>query len=330
MLCISLGQLIRENDQNITCGGHVNVTIIRLTLVALLLGVSSSVVNAQQHSFAGTNDYLMATTSPYEEISNYSGDLFIQHIMDTPLEISGVFGATLIGGFSNWKWGNTSFHFRSEGGFGKRTGSGGIDKLGHAFSGAIISDYITDRIRQRSDNYQGAAVTGALVSLSVMGVVEIFDGFSSDHGFSYEDIIADAAGIGFSFLRNTIPGMRDKIDFREEYFPSTHMRGFHPVTDYEGQKYLLALKFSGFETFQDTPLRFLELHAGYYTRGFSATAKRKGVKKKRRPYFAIGLNFNELFFSRRERNEHWAKTWSRFTLEHYQAPFTYVGTSNTY
>ncbi len=42
-----------------------------------------------------------------------------------------------------------------------------------------------------------------------------------------------------------------------------------PITDYSGQRYLLALKLSGFERFSRTPLRLVELHAGYYARGFT-------------------------------------------------------------
>jgi len=263
-------------------------------------------------------------------LSDYSGSLFLDHLMSIPLDTAGVFGSTAVIGVAHWDWGNTGFHFKSEGWFGKHTGSGGIDKLGHAFTGALVSDFLTDRIRMTSDHPEGAAVTGALLSAGLMTMIEVFDGFATDHGFSYEDMIADGAGIAFSFLRNTIPGLREKIDFRQEYFPRSYEKGFHPFLTYEGKRFILALKLSGFEAFQDTPLRYLEIHAGYYARGFSARARSAGIRRRREPYIGIGINLNELFLGRTEADESTLKWGTRFTLEHFQAPFTSFGTGDGY
>lgn len=279
------------------------------------------IANYQPEKYTPVNDI------PPFSVSDYSFGLFFNHVKDVPLDIVGVYGGTFALGFANWNWGDQSFRFQSEGWFGKKTGSGGVDKLGHAFTGAIIADYLTDRIRQSSSSPQGAAESAALLSLGVMTIVEVFDGFSSDHGFSYEDMIADSIGIGFSYLKNTIPGMREKIDFRQEYLPTKYTKGFHPFLGYEGKKFLLALKLSGFETFQDSPLRYVELHAGYYARGFNKKARTAGASKRRKPYVAIGINLSELLLKKRQPDEHFAKTWSRFGFEHFQVPYTYAGTN---
>ena len=262
--------------------------------------------------------------------SSYSGRMFLDHLGSVPLDVAGIFGTTAVIGVTHWDWGDTSFHFKSEGWFGKHTGSGGIDKLGHAFTGALVSDYLTDRIRMTADRPEGAAITGAFLSAGLMTLIEVFDGYASDHGFSYEDMIADGTGIAFSFLRNTIPGLREKIDFRQEYFPRTYEKGFHPFLTYEGKRFILALKLSGFEAFRDTPLRFVEIHAGYYARGFSKRARRAGIRKRREPYIGIGINLNELFLGQARADESALKWGARFTLEHFQAPFTSFGTGNGY
>ena len=271
-----------------------------------------------------------AAFSPHFSFSDYSSGLFFTHVRDIPLDSAVIYGGSLVHGFANWNWGNSNFHFQSEGWFGKDTGSGGTDKLGHAFTGAIFSDFLTDRIRQSSSHPEGAAITGVLLSAGIMVVIEVFDGFSTDHGFSYEDLISDAAGISFSYLRNTVPGLREKVDFRQEYWPEEYEKGIHPFLGYENKKFLMAVKLGGFEELQDTPLRFLELHAGYYARGFSSRARQAGIRKRREPYVGIGINLSELLLGRHRSREHCARTWTRFLFEHFQVPYTYVGTSNTY
>ncbi len=322
----------------------MSIKFLRLVLGIMVLGILTSVANADPKSSLLSQYGPVSDTETWSMVSNarqitpasndlqfsvsdYSAGLFFTHVKDIPLDIAGVYGGTFALGFSTWNWGNNKFGFHSEGWFGKNTGSGGVDKLGHAFISATLSDYFTDRIRQSSSSPQGAAESGALLSLGVMSIVEVFDGFSSDHGFSYEDMIIDSVGIGFSYLRNTIPGLREKIDFREEYAPTKYTRGFHPFLGYEGKKFILAVKLSGFEKFEDTPLRYVELHAGYYARGFSAAARRVGARKRRTPYFAIGINLSELLLKKRQPDEHWAKNWSRFGFEHFQVPYTYIGTN---
>jgi hypothetical protein len=111
-----------------------------------------------------------------------------------------------------------------------------------------------------------------------------------------------------------------------EYIPSGNVEGFSPHSDFSGQKYLLALKLSGFEEFEDTPLRYLELHGGYYARGFTAEEKAEGKDKRRELYAAIGINLSQLLLSGAEvRNSHFGKV-ARTTLEYVQVPYTYMPT----
>jgi hypothetical protein len=42
-------------------------------------------------------------------------------------------------GFAQWGWGESSFAYNSEGWFESDTESGGADKLGHAYTGAVIT-----------------------------------------------------------------------------------------------------------------------------------------------------------------------------------------------
>ena len=160
-----------------------------------------------------------------------------------------------------------------------------------------------------------------------MTYVEVLDGFSEDHGFSYEDMIVDAAGIAFSVLRNKVPGLAEKVDFRLEWFPSDRDGLSGPVTDYMGQKYLLAIKPAGFEGLRDTPLRFTELHLGYYARGFKNERKEE---RERNLYVGLGLNLGEIYEAVTNDDRSLPSQAVRTGLEYIQVPYTYLPVEKTF
>ena len=224
-------------------------------------------------------------------------------------------------GIDQWGWGETGFHVRREGWFGKSTDYGGIDKLGHAWSAHAMSDYINWRLQSLGFNRHESAITAAVISGVAFLVVEIGDGFSH-YGASYEDFVASAAGIGFLYLRNTVPGLGEKVDFRMQYIPTGH-GDLLGLGDYSGKKFLLAWKFAGIEAFKDGPLRYLEIHTGYYTRGYSDWEHAAGIPRTRSPYVGIGLNLAELLFSHPNVRDTPPASFGRYILRHIQVPYLY-------
>lgn len=254
---------------------------------------------------------------------SYTPAEFYGNVRQIPWETAAVVGGTLALGF--WDWGTAKFHFVDEGFFGTDTHNGGMDKLGHAFGTMLLSDFFDASLERHHVNQTSAALTGSLMGWGVMAIVETFDGFSQDYGFSPQDIVANTVGATFSFLRNTVPGLKDKVDYRLEYIPSGYDTGFKPHSDYAGQKYILALKLGGFEKFEETPLRFLELDAGYFTEGFKENeAADRGIDKSRHPFVAIGLNVEQLLFGYQKEGESFAERAARATLQRVEIPYTYL------
>ena len=151
--------------------------------------------------------------------------------------------------------------------------------------------------------------------------VEVFDGFSNDHGFAREDVVMNLLGTGLAYARTVNPDVRDLVDFRLEY-QSSGYKGYRPFSDYSGQKYLLALKLGGFKALRDTPFRYLELQTGYYTRGFSKSEQANGLERSRNGFIGVGVNLNELLFGRRPSEEPALKNAGRLFFEHIQIPHT--------
>lgn len=259
--------------------------------------------------------------------ADYDGSLFLGQSRAVIWDIAAVYGLTTFFGLKNWDWGSSGFHFENEGWFGEDTKYGGMDKLGHAYTGYLLTEYFSQRVAHEVSDPNGAIITGAILGMGVQSYIEFFDGFSGGHGFSYEDFIADGLGVGFSILRNTVPEIGEKLDFRMEYIQSDYS-DFAPVTDYAGQKYVLALKLSGFEELEETPLRFVELQAGYFTQGYTDAERDAGVDQRREPYLAIGLNLNELLKQAPEVHDTLPGLMASRAFEYIQVPYTYVPTSS--
>ena len=235
--------------------------------------------------------------------SPYSVTLLGDHLLSLRWELAAVGAAMATVGFKDWDWGEGSkFRFIREGWFGQNTRHGGMDKIGHAFSTYVIGDILTDRIRANAANPAGAQITGGLVAFGIMTLAETLDGFTGKHRFSREDIAANAAGAAFSILRNSIPGMRDKLDWRVMYTPRSFERpGVSSWEDgilppYERQRFIMALKASGFDALKATPLRYVEFQTGFDARGFEKRERELRHPVERTCYVGVGLNLNELLF----------------------------------
>jgi Predicted periplasmic lipoprotein (DUF2279) len=240
------------------------------------------------------------------------------------LGVMALAGVTI--GVKQWGWGETPFHTYREGWFGKSTEFGGIDKLGHAWSAQALSDYLTWRLQTLGFSQFESVSTAAALSGFAFLAVELGDGFSH-YGASYEDYLASAAGIAFSFLRNTVPGVAEKVDFRMEYLPTGHGDSLG-LGDYSGKKFLLAWKLAGFDAFKDGPLRYLEIHTGYYTRGYSDWEQTTGIARSRTPYIGLGLNLTEVLFSAPSVRDTTPAWLGRNILRHIQLPYTYIATGH--
>jgi len=242
-------------------------------------------------------------------------------------ELTGLVGGIAYLGIEEWNWGSASFSFNSEGWFNMDTGSGGADKLGHLYTSYLFSEFLTNRLYDKSGDIEYSAWNSAVFSWGLMMFVEAFDGYSADHGFSHEDVIMNTTGIAVSYLKNTVPGLDEKLDLRIEYHPSKGMKGFHPITDYTGLRYSLALKLAGFDSIKETPLKFLELQLGYYAQGFKSQDEPYFSKRSANVYLGLGLNLTEVLFKPLKtywKNDNVLLDYSDTFLRYYQMPNTYL------
>ena len=216
--------------------------------------------------------------------------------------------------------GGRGFHTSNEKWFQKDSKYAGMDKMGHAWYGNTIADFFFERHPEKMRQPKRTAALASTLSFGVMSLVEIADGFADTTvGFSAQDMVANAAGAAFSYLRNTRPGLKKLVDYRIEYLPNYTKDDFEIDTFYADQKYLLAWKLSGIDALKDNPLRFFEVHTGYYARGYSS--KEVGEEKQRNGYVGVGLNLSEVFGLGGSKKSG-SKRFFKHFFEHIQLPKT--------
>lgn len=223
-------------------------------------------------------------------------------------------GAFTAWGVSKWDWFKHSPKFKQEGWFGADTHAGGADKMGHLYMSYLLSESMVWDLKR--NGVPQAEDKAALASLGAMTLIEVGDASSSKYGFSGEDLLADAVGVGASWWLSKNPAWGEKIDLRMEYWPSPGFSGkFDAAADYSGMKHLLAIKGDGFSQLKGTPLEYLELHAGYYTRGFRSYDAGHWDIPERHTYVGVGLNLPRIFGK---------ETVAGKFFQYYQVPHTYV------
>lgn len=209
--------------------------------------------------------------------------------------------------------------FANEGWFGLDTRNVGVDKLVHAHNSYVLAELAGARIRRNTGTVRGTALTGALLSSGFMLYSEFFDAFKG--GFGYEDLVANSLGAAFSAVRETTPGM-EHLDFRMLLMPNRQVYSPTGREHYRQLRYLLAYELAGIKGLENSPLRFVELHAGYYASGFTTREQNRGETPERRPFVGLGLNLNEVLFHRAPRTKA-ARSVSQM-LDYWQPPYTYV------
>jgi hypothetical protein len=185
---------------------------------------------------------------------------------------------------------------QKEGWFGHSTQNLGVDKLAHAYSAYMISELLYGRIKRKVGDAPGIELTAGALASGIMLWSEVFDSIEPSGGWSWEDVTFNSLGAGFSVMRNSVPGLEDKLDFRLLIEPNEDIYTVKGKEHFRQQRYLFALKLAGFEVFKKTPLKYAELHLGYRADGFSNEDRAAGVPSKRHVFAGVGINLKELLF----------------------------------
>lgn len=218
-----------------------------------------------------------------------------------------------------------SFHFHDEDWFGKSTTNLGVDKVLHAYDTYLIAEVLHMRMHKNTGGTAGDALTAGILASGFMALNELSDGIENDSGYSMQDVISNTVGAAFSVLRNTIPGMREKVSFKLEVVPNDEIYSYRGQKHYEQERFLLSLKGAGFKALNNSPFRYLDLQVGYYATDFLWEDRERGKEPKNHLFFGVGLNVGELLFGR---SRGWAGKGANLALDYFQIPYTSIRYDN--
>jgi len=288
--------------------------ILLSTLTGHLLAAGNNTINNTQNNSSeeiGIQDrtwYEVAMLKPETPLSD---EELRNRVIYTNLIGAGV---VMAWGTAFWDYFTVKPVMGDEGWFQSDSKYGGADKFGHMYSTYLWSLGFTSLYEYWGMKEEDALLYGPLTSWTFQFLMEIGDSFSETQGFSYEDVVANTVGAAFYYVREKYPSVKSKLDLRLEYIPDFNAE-VDFFTQYNSMKYLFALKLSGFEDFEDTPMKYFELQLGYYTRGYSEEENYN--EQERVIYAGVGINASEVM-----KSMGWTKTSS--ILNYYQLPYTYV------
>ncbi|MDA3862864.1 MAG: DUF2279 domain-containing protein [Deltaproteobacteria bacterium] len=212
-------------------------------------------------------------------------------------------------GMQMWEWGNqTHFKAGSDGWLEQDQTHGGADKTSHMWSfymGARLFSWYFKSVfpgRRRL-----AAVLGAGVSTLGGIAVEIGDGFATNYGFSYTDLVFDLAGVALGLAQELWPWFDDLFDFSLFLFPSVgylsdrNDNKIDFITDYSGQMLAFHLRLGGIPGLKETFLKYFRFDLGYFTRCYqpydSCSKEITGTKEfeSRNVYLGFSFDFARIF-----------------------------------
>ncbi len=296
-----------------------------IVILSLLLG---SLYGSDERQYPTLEEYFRQANADKEAVSITQVSRPPEKALSRSQKVilTNIAGAVVIGGWGYAQWGyfTQPFNRKKEGYLEKDTSNGGADKLGHLYSAYLITRLLAPLYEgwgyERNDAALYAALSSAFLTI---GVMEFGDG-TSPYGFSSEDVVMDSIGIGIGYLWHRYPALARMIDLRVEWVPDFSKLGKDTdfTTDYEHMKHLVAIKASGVAALSETPLKYAELHFGYFGRNFHDNGHPGDYhpipveETERYFYIAVGLNLSFIL-------EPAIGGYSK-VFNYYQMPYTYL------
>lgn len=183
-------------------------------------------------------------------------------------------------------------------GFGLETYAGGVDKLGHAWTGYALSRATTSLLTNAGWPRLGSSIAAASISQVFFTLSEYED--SLVYQFEISDVIANVAGAAFAVLMVNVPEVDRLLDFRLEYLPSRDYRrvlredgDIDFFQDYSGQSYMLAVHLDAIPRMPRV-LGYLDVVTGFETRNYSPPRANLEDPRTQRLYLGVSINMQHV------------------------------------
>ena len=192
-----------------------------------------------------------------------------------------------------------------------------VDKLGHSFSSYQLGKFGAQALNWSGVSEKDQLIYGATLGFAFLGVVEIFDGFSEEWGFSWGDILANGVGTGL-YVGQELLWQEQRIIMKYSFHQTQYASQRSDVLgdgisqeflkDYNGQTYWLSANLHSFFKKSKIPT-WLNVAFGYGAEGMTSGESTsdsdigQGNQVYRQFYFSLDVDL-----SRIKTNSHVLKT----------------------
>jgi hypothetical protein len=150
-----------------------------------------------------------------------------------------------------------------------------MDKAGHIFSSYSVGKYGIELLKGAGYSNKTASIAGPLYGYLYQTTIEVFDGFSSEWGFSTGDIMANTIGTGL-VMGQALAWKEQRISLKFSFFQTPYSKVRPEVLgnsfwqnmfkDYNGQTYWLCVNPKSFAPKSKWPA-WLDISLGYGATG---------------------------------------------------------------
>ncbi|WP_417867703.1 DUF2279 domain-containing protein [Xanthomarina gelatinilytica] len=192
-----------------------------------------------------------------------------------------------------------------------------MDKLGHVFSAYQLGRLGANTLLWSGVSKQDQLIYGSTIGVAFLTVVEVFDGYSEEWGFSWGDMAANVTGAGlyvgqqllWKEQRFTIKYSFHRTDYAPQN-PEVLGNGFSEefLKDYNGQTYWLSLNLHAFFKESKIP-SWLNVALGYGAEGMisGSNTNDNDVVQEQNPYRQFYLSL-DMDLTRIKTNSHVLRT----------------------
>jgi uncharacterized protein YfiM (DUF2279 family) len=164
----------------------------------------------------------------------------------------------------------SEFHFKND-----NTEWLQMDKIGHFYTCYHLGKLGAESLKWSGASQKSQLLYGASLGLAFMSAVEVFDGKSSQWGFSIGDMVANVSGTGFYVAQDLLwkeQRIVPKFSFHQTVYasarPNVLGNGLNEqiIKDYNGQTYWLSANIHSFFKASKIP-KFINVAFGYGAEG---------------------------------------------------------------
>lgn len=202
----------------------------------------------------------------------------------------------------------SNFHFYNDNGEWMQ-----MDKIGHGVTSYLVGSFGYEMLRDAGLDEKHSIWLGGTLGLAFLTTVEVFDGFSSEWGFSWGDMAANTLGAGL-FIGQQFLWHEQRITLKYS-FHTTEFADYRPnvlgsnflqqtIKDYNGQTYWASFNFKSLFLNKESKFpTWLNFAFGYgatgMTGGYENALEHNGkpipyYDRKRQFYFSLDVDFTKI------------------------------------